>query len=146
MKKGASFFRKSSSLQCKTTEVSRCCGYHNITGWMRWCHARFCPCVRTSHNGCGYGNRKLTILILYYGGDIKSNALSILLLFNCLLSTAREARGVDVRWTGRSRESDTAESLSLFPLTVVVGDKLTHRICLHLRRVASPQVKKMGQK
>ena len=73
---------------------------------------------------------------------VNSNALSTPFSFNYLLSTSWEARGVDVRCAGRSRESDTAESLSLFSLIVVVGDKLTHRICLLLMRVASPQAKK----
>ena len=69
---------------------------------------------------------------------VNSNALSIPLSFNCLLSTAREAQAVDVRRVRRSRESDTALSLSLFPLIMVIGDKLTHRISLLLMRVASP--------
>ena len=77
---------------------------------------------------------------------VNSNALPIPISFNCLLSTAREAQGVDVRRAGQSRESDTTESLSLFPLIVVVIDKLTHRICLLLMRVASPQAKKMERK
>ena len=77
---------------------------------------------------------------------VNFNALSIPLSFNCLLSTAQEVRGVDVRCAWRSRESDTAESLLLFPLIVVVGDKLTHRICLLLRQVASPQAKKTEKK
>ena len=77
---------------------------------------------------------------------VNSNALSIPLSFNYLLSTARVAPGVDVRRAGRSRESDTAESLSLFPFIVVVSDKLTQRICLLLMRVASPQAKKLEKK
>ena len=77
---------------------------------------------------------------------VNSNALSIPVSFNCLLSTAQEARGVDVRCAGRSRELDTVESLSLFSLIVVVADKLTHKICLLLMRVASPQAKKTGRK
>ena len=35
---------------------------------------------------------------------------------------------------------------SLFLLIVVVDDKLTHRTCLLLMRVASPQAKKTGRK
>ena len=77
---------------------------------------------------------------------VNSNALSTPFSFNYLLSTAWEARGVDVRCAGRSRELDTVESLSLFSLIVVVNDKMTHRICLLLMRVASPQAKKTGKK
>ena len=65
---------------------------------------------------------------------------------SCLPATWRETRGVEVRRVGEVTESDTAESLSLSPSIVEVGNTLTYSTCLLLISVANSQAKKTGWK